>query len=230
MHDSLAMAHEKLTTWCHVTGHELISLISTLDGAATFIAIREEPTHHILPLESPRTTEGLPRPPLQLCPEREVLAFDRLQGAFAHGGLFQREITLGGPPYVCIIVGNTHWGQEGFTCQEGRVGATAHDIRHHIARVVIKRVPQLSCHVFVADNTPHLVEFSLSHSRTGRLTPLFPGVTHGDRAAPEDSRNIADPTAVQRQVHHPSSHLRQALLVRQQTDMPGTVWVLTPIA
>jgi hypothetical protein len=69
-------------------------------------------------------------------------------------------------------------------------------------------------------------------SRPGGLTPFFQGANHGGRADPEDSHNIADPAAVQRQVHNLSFHFRQApfVLVRQQKDTPGAVRVLTPIA
>jgi hypothetical protein len=128
---------------------------------SNFIAIDEEANHQVMHGDRPRKAQGLPRSSLQPGPECEVLAFNRLSVAFAHGVLFRGEMAPVGAPFVRVVAGDTTGIQEGFEFQERIVCAAAHDIRYHAARVVIERVPQPPRRLFVADKTPHLVKFYL---------------------------------------------------------------------
>jgi hypothetical protein len=65
-----------------------------------FMAIDEEANHQVVPVDGPRKAQGLPRQSLQPGPEGQVLAFNLLQIAFAHGVLFRRKMTSVGTPLV----------------------------------------------------------------------------------------------------------------------------------
>jgi hypothetical protein len=108
-------------------------------------------------------------------PQLKVFARDCLHGLFSHLLLLGVEIPLVGTSSIGIEARETKRLQQSLPLQKAPILAVSTDISQHLSTGMIHRVPQPPLVRFLADITPHLIEFGCQPAPLFKLvcaTPL----------------------------------------------------------
>jgi hypothetical protein len=97
--------------------------------------------------------------PLDPSPQIDVFALDGLRVLFTDDVLLRDEMPLVRPPSIGIETRDPKRLQQGLQLQKDSILALSKDLPQHLPTVMINRVPQPPRVRFLADITPHLIEF-----------------------------------------------------------------------
>ena len=87
-----------------------------------------------------------------------MFAFDLLHRQLLHRVLLRRKMPSIDTRLVRVIVRDAQGGEQGLEFQEHRILPGTHDIREHSPCVMIKRMPEPSLGIFIADETPRFIQ------------------------------------------------------------------------
>jgi hypothetical protein len=141
------------------TGRCFRSVDSSSDGSPKFVAIDEEAHDQIVHRARFGKTDRATHEPLDPCTQIDVLAFDLLRMGFANRVLRGIEMTLVGAPAIGIEAGDVKGCQELLQLERHLILPSPKDIRQHGPTVMINGMPEPPRLGFLADITPHLIEF-----------------------------------------------------------------------
>ena len=156
-------------SWRWSCGRCFRSVDSSSDSSPKFIAIDEETHNQIMHRGRFGKTDRATHEPLDPRTQIDVLAFDLLRMGFAHRVLRGIEMTLVGAPSISIESGDVKRGQELLPLEKHVILPSPKDICQHGPTVMINGMPEPPRLGFLADLTPHLIEFGGQPSAVVKL-------------------------------------------------------------
>jgi len=90
-----------------------------------------------------------------------MLPFDFLGISFSNNLLFRWQMAFIGAPIICIESRDPEWLQESPQFQKYGILAITEHISEDFSSAMVDRVPEPALMLFVADITPHFIEFSI---------------------------------------------------------------------
>src|SRR5262245_46246155 len=131
----------------------------TLECKSKLVAIDEEPNHQIVHGRRFRKANRATHQTFDAGPEVNVFAFDLLRVLFANRMLRRIEMPLVGPPPIRVKPCDPKGCQQVLELEKDRILASPKDVGQHGPTVMINGMPEPPRLRFLADITPHLIEF-----------------------------------------------------------------------
>jgi len=126
---------------------------------AKLIAIDEQPEDDVMQLDRFGKADRLAGQTLDTGPQRQMFALDLLRVLLAHVVLGLVKVTRVGAPIIGVIARDAKGREQHLQLQKHRVLAPPKDIRQHLSRMVIDRMPQPALRVLLPHVGPHLIDF-----------------------------------------------------------------------
>ena len=123
------------------------------------IAIHKQSDDDVMHLDRSGKADRLACETLEPGPQCQMLPLDFLRVPLARSMLVGVEMTRGRAPIIRIIAHDAQGLEQPFELQKHLVLTSATDLRQHLARVVIDRMPQPALRVLLSPIRPHRIDF-----------------------------------------------------------------------